>query len=84
MKLQGLPESTRFELLSEVVSDSITVKDMAKKAECVKRLLVVQKELMAQLSLSSWEDADRLYPQHTRESALQSFTGTLKRLQAVF
>ncbi len=33
MKLQGLPEPTKFELLSEVVGDSMTVKEMAKEAK---------------------------------------------------
>lgn len=68
MKLQGLPEATKFELLSDVVSESITVKEMAVEAERIKKLLVVlQREFITQMSLPSWEDAERMYSLHTRE-----------------
>ncbi|XP_071793179.1 uncharacterized protein [Asterias amurensis] len=75
MKLQGLPEQTRFELLSEVVSGSMTTKEMAKEADKIKKLHIVQRELVEQLSIASWEEAKRLFPQHTRESILQPFSG---------
>ncbi|XP_071786523.1 uncharacterized protein [Asterias amurensis] len=75
MKLQGLPEATKFKLLSEVVSESLTLKGMGLEADRVKKLLVVQSEMMVQLSVPSWEEAERICPVHAKESALQPFIG---------
>ncbi len=75
MKLQGLHESSKFKLLSEVVDGKHTLKSMGKEAERLKKLLVVQEELRKMLSVSSWEEAEKKFPKFTTEEALWPFTG---------
>ena len=84
MKLQGLAESVKFRLLSEVVSEKLSLPDMAKETITQKKMLTVQKELVTQLPVNTWKEAEQKFPVHTTATALQPFTGIKLALSGIF
>lgn len=74
MKLQGLPEEVRYDLLVTAASDG-NMKAMGKKAEAMKTGRVLQDHFVQLVGAESWAEAQELYPDHTSEEAMKPYVG---------
>lgn len=73
--LRGLEIEVVNKLLISVESKEISIGEMAKQAKKTKNLKEVQKKFIELTGVSTWEEAQTLFPSFTTVEALDEFVG---------
>ena len=73
--LRGLETAVIQHLLTRVKSKEISISEMMKEAKKIKELKEVQKSFMESTGVSTWQEAQELYPTFTTAGALDEFVG---------
>ena len=73
--LRGLEIEVVNKLLISVESKEISIGEMAKQAKKTKNLKGVQKKFIELTGVSTWEEAQMLFPSFTTVEALDEFVG---------
>ena len=73
--LRGLEIEVVNKLLSSVESKEISIGEMAKQAKKIKNLKEVQKKFIELTGVTTWEEAQALFPIFTTAEALDEFVG---------
>ena len=71
--LRGLTPVTRKELLVNVRDGKLSFPELCTSCKYIKKMTEVKTQFMRYLNLSSWEVAEKTYPEHTKKEKLEPF-----------
>ena len=71
--LLPLNEDIQEQLLSQVISQDLSLKDLKKKCEKEKKMCDLQEKFVHLTNSKSWKDAETRFPVHTKRNQLEQF-----------
>lgn len=79
--MRGLPESAVTSLLRQLSEGEISIAEMGRECKKVKRLRELQKALMEQTGVKTWDEATEKFPNFANAEALDQFVdGNTKKM----
>ena len=83
MPLQGLEQATKDDLLRRVVQRQLSLKELRKAAESIKKKKKIISAFLKYTGEENWESLQKRFPQHATEEKLAQFKGVpLRRNKA--